>query len=160
MKIKNFTLVALIFFSFINCSKSNEDTTPPYLYTFFIKFVDSNNNNYLNKIDENILKSNFFIAKESEEKIDKLKLAYKNINDERYLEISAASVPDIRLNEIIFNLKSKELFNDDENHKIKTTWQWENEFDNKPKEIYLDNELLTAETTEQSFEYFLIEIFL
>lgn len=156
---KTVHILALVFISlvFANCSNSKEDSVPPYLYTFHLKFVDADNNNLLENKNLNISIVNFSLAQTSEKDVDKLGINREKINDVPYLKVSIASLPGHRLEKIFFNVKSKELFNDDENHKIETIWQWKNNFDNTPMEIYLDDNNLKSEVVTPSFQYFLVK---
>lgn len=156
---KVFHILALVFISvvFSNCSKSKEDSLPPRLYDFYLKFVDADNNNILGDKDVVASKQNFWLDKESETDVDKWRVNRENIGDEVYLKVSAASLPELRLEKIIYNGMSKELFNDNKEHKIETVWRAENNYDNVPAEIVLDGKKLKLEVVNSTFCYFLVK---
>lgn len=67
---KKIQILAIVIISllFTNCSDSKEDSIPPYLYTFHLKFVDAdnNNNNLLEDMDLSLLMNSFSLASASE----------------------------------------------------------------------------------------------
>lgn len=141
---------------FSSCSDSEEDSVPPYLYTFHLKFVDAENNNLLMEEDENLLVANFGVDPSSENEIESIEIKREVIGDELFLKVSVSSSPTQRLKNISFFFKSVRIFNSDEIYQIKTVWSWDNELDNSPKEVFLDNSSLPANVVTSEFKYFLI----
>lgn len=156
MKLIKILIIIVVASTFGNCSNSNEDSVPPYLYEFHLKFLDANKNNLLEETDQNLLINNFSLGAESEDSVEKIGLNFEYIEDELYLKVSAASVPGKRLKEIYFSVLSKEIFNDEEDHQIKTLWNWEDRLDNTVFEVYLDGDTLNPRT-ENQFQYFIVE---
>ena len=143
---------------FTSCSNSSLDVVPPYLYTFHLKFVDAENDNVLEDLDANFLAASFSVAPSSKEEVEAFGVKSVKIGDELYLEVGVASNPSKRLESIDFNLISEEIFNDDENHQVKTVWKWENRVDNTPFEIILGDRNLNSKVVTSSFKYFIVEL--
>jgi hypothetical protein len=152
-------IIALIFTSlfFTNCSDSKLDSVPPYLYIYHLKFVDADNNNLLEDIDLNLLKSNFSLSSLSENDVE-LEVHSEYIDNVLYLKVSASTISSQRLEKIYFNVISYEIFNNNESHQIETHWNWINELDNTPIEVTLDGNSLKSEIVTPSFQYFLVEL--
>lgn len=148
-----FVLTATLFSS---CSDSEEDSVPPYLYTFHLKFVDAENNNLLMEEDENLLVANFGVDPSSENDVESFEVKSELIGDELFFKVSVSSRPTQRLEKINFFFKSEKIFNSDEICKIKTVWSWDNELDNSPKEVFWDDSSLPANVVTSEFKYFLI----
>lgn len=93
----------------------------PNGYEYFLEFKGENGENLLNGFNINKLKTDVVVKTEKGEVVS---TAYSilEMNNKKFLKINSSTLPNNKVNVLIYEIQNKKLMGDSEKHIIETRW--------------------------------------
>ncbi|TDQ80151.1 hypothetical protein [Sphingobacterium yanglingense] len=113
----------LLMLTFTNCKKSPDAV--PNMYEHFLEFKDKNGQNLLNDFDINKLKTDVIVSTEKGETVNTVYSVFE-MNNKKFLKINSSTLPNDKVNVLIYTIQNEELMGDSEKHILKTNWNVSN----------------------------------
>lgn len=115
----------LLMLTLINCKNNPNPDLVPNVYEYFLEFKGENEENLLNGFNINELKTDVVVKTEKGEIVS---TAYSilEINNKKFLKINSSTLPNNKVNVLIYEIQNKKLMGDSEKHIIETRWDISN----------------------------------
>lgn len=113
----------LLMLTFTNCKKSPDAV--PNMYEHFLEFKDKNGKNLLNDFDINKLKTDIIVNTEKGEAVNTVYSVFE-MNNKKFLKINSSTLPNDKVNVLIYTIQNEELMGDSEKYILKTNWNISN----------------------------------
>lgn len=109
----------LLMLTLTNCKK-NPDAIPNN-YEYFLEFKGENEENLLNGFNINELKTDVVVKTEKGEVVNTV-YSILEMNNKKFLKINSSTLPNNKVNVLIYEIQNKKLMGDSEKHIIETRW--------------------------------------
>ncbi len=109
----------LLMLTFTNCKKSPDPV--PHMYEHFLEFKDESGNNLLNDFDISTLKTDITVKTEKGELVNTAYSVFEK-NNKKFLQINSSTLPNNKVNVLIYTIQNEKLMGNSEKHIVETKW--------------------------------------